>query len=175
MTVVPSLLNSSVRTSLNLVNRNLSATPERQIISLKERVNGVDIHYEKTGQGEHPVLLLPGALGCSRTDFEHQLNGLSDKKYTIISMDPRGYGQSRPPNREWPLNFLQNDAEDAAALMKALSYPRYSILGWSDGANTSMILAGANPGNVISLVIWGGNSYVAEDDMKLYKGLLQSH
>lgn len=148
-----------------------SSSFARQTISSKQQVNGVDIHYEKVGDGKHPVLLLPGALGCSRTDFEHQLNGLSDTKYTIIAMDPRGFGKSRPPDRDWPLNFLQRDAEDAAGLMKALSFPRYSVVGWSDGANASMILAGANQGNVISLVIWGGNSYVSEQDMQLYKAI----
>ncbi|GFR68059.1 valacyclovir hydrolase [Elysia marginata] len=151
--------------------RNISTSFVRQSVSSKEHVNGVDIHYEKTGEGQHPILLLPGALGCGRTDFEHQIKGLSTNKYTIIAMDPRGCGESRPPDRDWPVNFLQRDAEDAAALMKALSYPRYSVLGWSDGANSSMILAAANPGNIISLVIWGGNSYVSEHDMQLYKAI----
>ncbi|KAK3764905.1 hypothetical protein RRG08_025426 [Elysia crispata] len=157
--------------SSNLSVRNLSTSSMRQIVSLKEQVNGIDVHYEKTGKGDHPILLLPGALGCSRTDFEHQLNGLSEEKYTLIAMDPRGCGKSRPPDRDWPVNFLQRDAEDGASLMKALSYPRYSVLGWSDGANSSMILSAANPGNVISLVIWGGNSYVSDHDMKLYKAI----
>lgn len=26
-------------------------------------INGVNVHYEKTGRGGHPVLLCPGALG----------------------------------------------------------------------------------------------------------------
>ena len=45
----------------------------RQILSRKAHVNGVDIHYEKTGFGKHVVLLLPGALGeymVTDTDVE---------------------------------------------------------------------------------------------------------
>lgn len=29
----------------------------------RQHINGVDVYYEKTGRGGHPVLLLPGALG----------------------------------------------------------------------------------------------------------------
>lgn len=31
------------------------------------------IHYELSGRGAHPVLLLPGALGSTQTDFAPQL------------------------------------------------------------------------------------------------------
>lgn len=29
----------------------------------RQRVNGVDLHFERAGEGQHGVLLLPGALG----------------------------------------------------------------------------------------------------------------
>lgn len=29
----------------------------------RQRVNGVDLHFERAGEGKHGVLLLPGALG----------------------------------------------------------------------------------------------------------------
>ena len=58
--------------------------------------------------------------GSSVTDFMPQLTGLDANKYTVICFDPQGYGRSRPPDRNWPLLFLQRDAHDAAALMKVL-------------------------------------------------------
>ena len=36
------------------------------------------------------------------------------------SFDPRGYGNSRPPARDFPPDFYQRDADDGAALMDAL-------------------------------------------------------
>ena len=43
-------------------------------------------------------------------------------------------------------------------------------MGWSDGGITALIMAGRNPQNVSKLVVWGANSFVTEDDIKLYEG-----
>ena len=56
--------------------------------------------------------------GSSQTDFAPQLEKLNKEKYTVYAFDPRGYGRSIPPERDWPLLFLQRDAEDAVTLMK---------------------------------------------------------
>ena len=56
--------------------------------------------------------------GSTRTDFAPQLEKLNKEKYTVYAFDPRGYGRSIPPTRDWPLLFLQRDAEDAVTLMK---------------------------------------------------------
>ena len=34
-------------------------------------VNGVQLHCEQTGKGNHPVLLIPGALGKEHVLFHH--------------------------------------------------------------------------------------------------------
>ena len=39
--------------------------------------DGTKINYCTSGTGEHPVLLLPGALGTGRSDFTPQLQGMS--------------------------------------------------------------------------------------------------
>src|SRR5215216_4420225 len=96
-------------------------------------VNGVSLYYEQRGSGP-PLLCIPGALGTGSTDFTRQLEGLSDR-FTIVAPDPRGYGQSRPPNRSFPRDFLQIDAEDMASLMTGLGHERFMVAGWSDGAN----------------------------------------
>jgi len=57
-------------------------------------------------------------LGSSRTDFSHQMKTYNKTDFTLIAIDPRGYGQSIPPQRDWPLEFLQRDAEDAMELVK---------------------------------------------------------
>ena len=56
--------------------------------------------------------------GCSRTDFGPQLNHFNKQDFTLIAFDPRGYGQSIPPYRDWPLEFIQRDAEDAIELVQ---------------------------------------------------------
>ena len=88
-------------------------------ISSKIQVNGVGIHYESAGNGSHVVLCMPGALGSTQSDFGPQLKGLKDE-FTVIAFDPRGYGKSIPPKRDFLLDFFARDANDAVALMDTL-------------------------------------------------------
>ncbi|XP_056270739.1 valacyclovir hydrolase [Pseudoliparis swirei] len=135
------------------------------------RVNGVDLYYEQTGGGKHAVLLLPGALGCSRTDFGPQLKSLNKERYTVVGWDPRGYGQSRPPARDFPPDFFERDAKDAVDLMKALGFGKFSLLGWSDGGITAMIAAARHPHVIRKLVVWGANAFVSQQDLTLYNAV----
>lgn len=52
----------------------------------------------------------------------------------------------------------------AAKFMKQLGYKKYSLLGWSDGGITAMILAARNRDKVDRLVVWGANAYVNAED-----------
>lgn len=141
------------------------------ILSHKITVNGVRLHFETTGDGPHTVLLLPGALGSSRTDFSKQLSDFDKKEYTLVAFDPRGYGKSIPPTRTWPLEFLQRDADDVNGLCQKLGLKQASVMGWSDGGITAMILAAKNPDLVKNLIIWGANAYITENDMKVFNSI----
>jgi valacyclovir hydrolase len=88
-------------------------------VSGKLHVNGVDLHYERAGSHQQVVLCMPGALGSTQSDFGPQLKGLSDQ-FTVVAFDPRGYGKSIPPARDFPSDFFARDALDAAELMRKL-------------------------------------------------------
>ena len=60
----------------------------------------------------------------------------------LIAWDPPGYGKSRPPNRTFPSNFFERDANVAMEFMKNLGYNNFSIIGWSDGGITALFMAG---------------------------------
>ncbi|XP_041791421.1 valacyclovir hydrolase isoform X1 [Chelmon rostratus] len=152
------------------IKRAMSATQPycSSVTSGRQHVNGVDLYYERTGRGKHALLLLPGALGCTRTDFGPQLKSLNKERFTIVAVDPRGYGQSRPPDRDFPLDFYERDAKDALDLMKALGFRKFSLLGWSDGGITALIAAGNNPDLIRKLVVWGANAFISQHDLELY-------
>ncbi|XP_020511104.2 valacyclovir hydrolase isoform X2 [Labrus bergylta] len=137
----------------------------------RQRVNGVDLYYEQTGGGKHALLLLPGALGSTRTDFGPQLKSLNKECFTVIGWDPRGYGRSRPPERDFPLDFFERDAKDAVDLMKALGFGKFSLLGWSDGGITALIAAARFPDLINRMVVWGANAFVTQQDLQLYEGI----
>lgn len=56
-------------------------------------------------------------------NFRFQYEGLGDK-YTFIGVDPRGYGKSRPPERDFPDNYFERDADDVAKVMDTLGYDK---------------------------------------------------
>lgn len=114
------------------------------------------------------VLCMPGAMGTAETDFAPQLKGLAGKHH-VVSFDPRGYGKSRPPVRDWPEDFYHRDAADATAIMQELGFEKFSIVGWSDGANAAVILAAKYPEAVKKLVIFGGNAWVEQEDIDSYE------
>ncbi|XP_026202015.1 valacyclovir hydrolase isoform X2 [Anabas testudineus] len=140
------------------------------VASGRQRVNGVDLYYEQTGRGRHAVLLLPGALGSTKTDFGPQLKSLNKELFTVVGWDPRGYGQSRPPDRDFPSDFFERDAKDAVDLMKTLGFSKFSLLGWSDGGITALVAAARNPNLINKMVVWGSNAFISQQDLKLYEG-----
>ncbi|XP_068176068.1 valacyclovir hydrolase [Antennarius striatus] len=137
----------------------------------KKRVNGVDLYYEQTGRGKHALLLLPGALGSTRTDFGPQLKSLNKERFTVVGWDPRGYGQSRPPDRDFPPDYFERDAKDAVDLMKVLGFGKFSLLGWSDGGITALVAAARNPNLINKMVVWGGNAFITEEDLQMYNAV----
>ncbi|XP_031559962.1 valacyclovir hydrolase-like isoform X2 [Actinia tenebrosa] len=139
-------------------------------VSSKINVNGVDLSYEQEGSQEQVVLCLPGALGTTQSDFGPQLKGLSNE-FTVVAFDPRGYGKSIPPVRDFPSDFFVRDALDGSELMRKLGFKKYSLLGWSDGGITAMILAASNPRAIDKMVIWGSNSFVTNEEMETYEKL----
>ncbi|XP_011938843.1 PREDICTED: valacyclovir hydrolase isoform X2 [Cercocebus atys] len=110
-------------------------------------------------------------LGSGETDFGPQLKNLNKKLFTVVAWDPRGYGHSRPPDRDFPADFFERDAKDAVDLMKALKFKKVSLLGWSDGGITALIAAAKYPSYIHKMVIWGANAYVTDEDSMIYEGI----
>ena len=133
-----------------------------------QMVNGANIFYRANGSAGLPILCMPGAMGTADTDFAPQLRDLADTMQ-VVSYDPRGYGKSQPPERTFPLDFYQRDADDAAALMAALGHEKYAVMGWSDGAISAVMLAATNLPKVDRLVIFGGNAYLTQDDIEAFE------
>ena len=84
-------------------------------------------------------------------------------------MGRTGYGKSRPPNRTFPLDFFHRDATVANELMKVLEFNKYSVLGWSDGGITGLIMAAKFNAAIEKLVFWGANSYILPEEVQSYE------
>ncbi|XP_022919382.2 valacyclovir hydrolase [Onthophagus taurus] len=152
-------------------NRNLivNLCKYSTIKETKIQVKNQTINYVKEGNGPHKILCCPGALGTIWSDFKPQIEKLDKNQFTIIAWDPPGYGFSRPPNRVFNKEFYRNDADMAFEFMKTLGEDNYSILGWSDGGISAMILAAKYPQVLRKLVTWGSNAYIIEWEYQQYE------
>ncbi|XP_037608418.1 valacyclovir hydrolase-like [Sebastes umbrosus] len=152
------------------IKRVITATQPycSSVVSGRQHVNGVDLYYERTGRGKHAVLLVPGAMGCPGIHFEHQMKSLNKERFTLVGLDPRGYGQSRPPARDLPPDFYEIDAKDGVDLMKALGFSKFSVMGWSAGGTVALIAAAKNPDLIKQLVVWGAKAFITEVDVKIH-------
>jgi valacyclovir hydrolase len=115
--------------------------------------DGAMIAYHDEGAGP-PLLLMHGFTGTARS----HLGGLIDDlacDYRVIAPDLRGYGASRPPARDFPPDFYQRDAADMAALLDQLAPGPVAALGFSDGAESALVLAAARPDLLRGVVAWG--------------------
>ncbi|XP_011878921.1 PREDICTED: valacyclovir hydrolase [Vollenhovia emeryi] len=166
-----SALCKIVKSERGLVSPRQLSTTAREFEERKVKVGDVEINYARVGTGGHPVLLLPGALGTIWTDFKPQMENLDVDKLTIVAWDPPGYGKSRPPDRTFSDDFFQRDAALAHGLMGVLGYSKFSLIGWSDGGITSLLLAATYPDNVRKMVVFGANAYIHPDEIKIYESI----
>lgn len=108
-------------------------------------------------------------LGSIWTDFKPQVAGLDRNKFTIVAWDPPGYGNSRPPNRNFGNDFFYRDASLSHDFMKKIGFHQFSIIGWSDGGITSLLLASKYPESIKKMIIVGANAYILPEEIETYK------
>ena len=114
---------------------------------------GATLFYDDVGAGL-PVIAIHGRLGTGRTDLGDVIDWLSER-YRVLAPTLRGYGESLPKPRDFPLDFYHRDARDVMAFMDALGIERAHLLGYSDGGEVALIMAGLEPDRFISVVTIG--------------------
>ena len=116
------------------------------------RHDGADIWFASFGDG--PVLiLLHGGLGHSG-NFAFQVPDLVAAGYCVVTIDSRGHGRSSRDDRPYAYRQM---AGDTRAVMDHLGIARAAIVGWSDGADTGLLLAQETPERVTGLLFFACN------------------
>jgi valacyclovir hydrolase len=118
-----------------------------------ETKTGACLHYEDVGSGP-VVIAVHGMLGTARFDLGNVIDWLS-ADYRVIGPTLRGYGESTPKPRDFPLDFYRRDAEDLLAFMDAIDLPSAHILGYSDGGEVALMAAGLQPQRFLSVATIG--------------------
>ena len=112
-------------------------------------VNGVDLFYEKTGQGR-PLVMVHGN-GEDHTIFDEAVEVLRER-FTCYCVDSRSHGQSTEAGE---LHY-EDMAEDMIAFMEELDLRNVAFYGFSDGGIVGLLTA-PRCDRITTLVVSGAN------------------
>lgn len=107
-------------------------------ISLKTTpINGVQLWMQEYNKevGGIPIVFDHGGLGYSAY-FGSVISRLVDRKHYVIALDRRGHGRSTF-NKDDVFTY-DEFAVDIDAQLKAAGIHKYNVVGWSDGAITTL-------------------------------------
>lgn len=115
--------------------------------------DGARLWYAAFGEDLPAVILLHGGMG-NAGNWAYQVPAIIAAGYAAIVVDSRGHGRSTRDDR--PYSYRQM-ASDVRAVMDHLRLPRAVIVGWSDGADTGLILADETPERVAGVFFFACN------------------
>ncbi len=110
------------------------------------------ISYSTYGSGS-PVILLHGGLGHSG-NWGYQVPALVESGYRAVLIDSRGHGRSTRDSRPFSYELMSSDV---LAVMDTLHLQKAALVGWSDGACTSLILAAKAPSRAAGVFYFACN------------------
>ena len=116
------------------------------------------IYYEVYGKGQ-PILVLHGGLFGSTIEMADFINNFK-KTNQVIAVSFRGHGKSEIGSK--PLT-LEQRANDALAVINAVTKDSMIVLGFSDGGYAAYKLAAMYPAKVKKMIVIGAG--------ELYPGL----
>lgn len=150
------LLSACGQPSTNNKNATvMESTPATAQIPVKTGysiVNGIKMYYETYGQGGIPLVLIHGGGSTIQTSFSKMIPLLATDRQ-VVAMELQAHGRSE--DRDAPETFEQ-DADDVYALLQNLHIDSADVMGFSNGANTAMLLATRHPQQVRRLVLVSG-------------------
>ena len=112
------------------------------------RTNDIETHFVKRGNGP-PIVFIHG-MAMSATEWEPQMDALSDE-YTTIAYDVRGHGRTGGSDRD--SYTMELYAADLDALLTELNVENPVLCGLSMGGCIAQMYAATYPEKVAGLIV----------------------
>lgn len=112
------------------------------------RVNGINIHYQRWGNG--PDIVMIHGLATNLAFWYFSVIPALIKDFRITAYDLRGHGKSEMPPRDYSLAYM---AFDLYALMDHLGLRQAHLVGHSFGGEVALYYATLYPERVMSLTL----------------------
>lgn len=131
-------------------------------------MNVVQSSYSICGSG--PAIIFIHGIGARKTSWDNVTQHLKDR-FTCISYDLRGHGESPKGDFPYSLEALVNDLE---ALRKEMNISKVHLVGHSLGGMIGPAYALSFPDNVLSISILSSAAFRTPDDKNKVNSVVQS-
>jgi 3-oxoadipate enol-lactonase len=122
--------------------------------SFVEREDGASLFVQSHGPDDGPAILILDGIGCTGWAFRRIAPPLA-ARHRVVLMHYRGHGRSPDPPRPWRI-AMPDLADDAAAVLDALSIERATAVGFSMGFQVCLELYRRHRDRVCGLVSLAG-------------------
>ena len=127
--------------------------------------NGIAINYTLEGPAAAPVVTLSHSLATTLQMWDGQVPALAER-YRVLRYDTRGHGGTDAPAGAYTLEQL---AEDARALLRALGIPRTHFVGLSMGGMIGQVLGIQSPDLLQSLSLCDTSSRIPPEARPMWE------
>lgn len=119
------------------------------------------------------LLLVHGFAGTPASDFADQLPAFR-QRYQVLAPHLHGYGRSTPRQAYTP-DYYREDVADLVSLLDHLNLARVAVVGFSDGAIVSLLLAALHPTRVRAVAALGAQPTIdGQNTAAIRRWLLES-
>ncbi len=132
---------------------------------MKISANGISVNYTFDGPANAPVVTMSHSLATDLGMWDPTMPALTSR-FRVLRYETRGHGQTEAPRGAYTLDQL---ADDALALLRALNIQRTHWVGLSMGGMIGQALALKSPDVLLSLSLCDTSSRIPADAKPLWE------
>jgi len=136
---------------------------------MKTNANGIEIHYELSGNPDASVVVLSHSLASSLIMWEPQLGAL-EKDFRVLRYDMRGHGKSEVVEGAYTLEML---GDDVVGLLDALAVESAHFVGLSIGGMIGQGLALNHVERLLSVILCDTSPVLPEAAKPIFRERMQ--